>query len=186
MRHAFVIFLLATMAAACNDTGTTVTVLDAPAYATLTDSIKRFSNEPELRYRRGLLLHQNNEQALAAEDFKKAWDLRSDERYAFAYADITAPQQQQAAIDFLKGALQKLPGSLPLQLQLARLYQQRGNRMEAMAITDGILKKYPASLDALLLQADLTLQSDPAEAISTLEKAHDLAPADGAVTHQLA
>lgn len=186
MRHAFVIFVFATTLLACNDTGTTVTVLDNPAYAPLTDSIKRFSTDAELRYRRGLLLHQNGEEALAAEDFKSAWSLRSDERYAFAYAELVAPTQQQAAIDFLKGANQKLPGSLPLQLQLARLYQQRGNRMEAIAITDGILKKYPASLDALLLQADLMMDSNPAEATHTLEQAHALAPNDVDVTHELA
>ena len=47
-------------------------LLSRPPYANLTDSIHQNSSDPDLYYRRGLLLYKNNNNPPALADLKKA------------------------------------------------------------------------------------------------------------------
>src|ERR1043165_966444 len=50
-------------------------LLSRPPYANLTDSIHQNSADPDLYYRRGMLLYKNNNHPPALADFRVAWSL---------------------------------------------------------------------------------------------------------------
>lgn len=188
MKYALLIFLMALFFGCTNeDVNETNSLLKAPPYAMLTDSILQEPKNAELYHKRGILLSQNEQYVYAERDLKKAWDLKHDERYALGVITLLRRKSTDSAIAFIEQAIKELPQSIALQISLARAYQQKGNSDKAIAVCDEIIARHPGQLDALQLKAELLqAQNKNAEAIVILEKAYSYAPNDAELAHSLA
>lgn len=174
----------------CNDKGTSSPfgeLLNQPPYAGLTDSIKKQPKNDELFFRRAVLLNTNNLPEPALADFKMAWSIKKDERYAYGLSNILLDKKSDSAILFLNQALTELPGSFLLQLTLARSYDAQGKADEALKLCNDILQKAPERVDVIKMKAELLgKKGNTAEAISILEKAYNLTPYDIDLNYELA
>jgi len=154
-------------------------ILHQPPYAVLTDSIKDEPKNDELYFRRAVLLNSNNLPEPALADFKKAWSLKKDERYAYGVSNLLLTKKADSAILFLNQALQELPESFLLRLTLARSLSAQNKTDEALKACEELLQKNPTQVDVLKMKADLLdRKGNKAAAISTLEKAYNLTPYD--------
>ncbi|MBL0131509.1 MAG: tetratricopeptide repeat protein [Chitinophagaceae bacterium] len=166
----------------CTDKGTDspfADILSQPPYAPLTDSIKKQPKNDNLYFRRAVLLNTGNLPEPALADFKKAWSLKKEEKYALGLSNLLLDKNPDSAIIFLKQALNELPNSLLLQLTLARSLTTQEKTDEALKICDGMLQKNPEQVDVLKMKAGLLdKKGKNTEAINTLEKAYSLAPFD--------
>ena len=166
----------------CTDKGTDspfADILTQTPYAPLTDSIKKQPKNDDLYFRRAVLLNTGNLPEPALADFKKAWSLKKEEKYAVGISNLLLDKNPDSAILFLKQALTELPNSLLLQLTLARSFSSQEKTDEALKICDDILQKNPEQVDVLKMKAGiLDKKGNEPEAIRTLEKAYSLAPFD--------
>jgi tetratricopeptide (TPR) repeat protein len=162
-------------------------LLKTPPYAALTDSIQDDRGNHELYFRRAVLLNQNDLLEPALEDFKKAWSLKQEERYALGISTILLEKKPDSAITYLHTALQQLPNSFLLKLRLARAYDQKNQVDDALLISNELLQTNPEQVDVLKMKAGLLdKKGNIQEAIATLEKAYALAPFDIELNHVLA
>ena len=162
-------------------------LLTRPPYASITDSIKKEPANDELYFRRAVLLNSNDQPEPALADFKKAWMLKKDERYAFGLGNILLDRKPDSAILFLEEAVQELPASSLLQLTLARSYEAKNKNEEALSVCNTILAQNPGQVDALKLKAALLdKKGNTAEATGILEKAYILTPYDAELNYELA
>jgi tetratricopeptide (TPR) repeat protein len=162
-------------------------ILTQPPYSGLTDSIKQEPNNDELYFRRAVLLNTNNLPEPALADFKKAWSLKKDEKYAFGLGNLILDKKPDSAIIFLSHALAELPNSFLLQLTLARSLTAQNKIDEALKICNDLLQKNPEQVDMLKIKAELlSKKGNAAEAISILEKAYRLTPYDIDLNYDLA
>lgn len=162
-------------------------VLSQPAFVPLSDSIKKEPKNDELYFRRAVLLNKNNFPEPALEDFKKAWSLSKQEKYAIGVSTLLLEKNTTEAINFLREALNELPESILLQLSLARAYDAAGKTDDALAALRAALLKDSSQPNALLLQADLLQKKgDSASSATALEKAHALAPLNLDISYKLA
>jgi tetratricopeptide (TPR) repeat protein len=172
--------------AACTGTDTDPLLRQQP-FAALTDSIAQQPQTASLYERRATLLLQNEQDALAEKDFRKAYQLQPNEDNAIGTARFLIGRNNDSAILFLEDAVKKVPESLVLQISLARGYQQKQALDKALAICNNIIREYPNQLDALVLKSDVQkAQNKPAESLSTLEQAYQYAPFDPELVHNLA
>ena len=142
----------------CNDNSTDspyTDILAKPPFASLTDSIKQEPKNDELYFRRAVLLNTNNLPEPALVDFKKAWSLKKDERYAFGMGNLLLDKKPDSAILFLTDALKELPNSFLLQLTLARSLNAQNKTDEALKICNEMLQKNPEQVDVLKIKAEL-------------------------------
>ncbi|MFN8289982.1 MAG: tetratricopeptide repeat protein [Chitinophagaceae bacterium] len=154
-------------------------ILRRPPFAPLTDSIDRFPKNDELWFRRAVLLNSSNQPDPALADFKKAWALRKEEKYAFAISTLLLEKNPDAALLFLDTAITALPGSFLLQLSLARGYAAAGKPADALAVCDKILSANPQQVDVLKLKADLLdKEGKTNDATAVLESAYHTTPFD--------
>ena len=192
-RIAKIVSLLSVMLiliSSCTNKGTNSAfseILSKPPYAGLTDSIKQEPKNDELYFRRAVLLNTNNLPEPALADFKKAWALKKDEKYAFGLGNLLLDKKPDTAIIFLNQALAELPNSFLLQLTLARSLKAQNKIDEALKICNNLLLKNPEQVDMLKLKADLMgKKGNAAEAIRTLEKAYRITPYDIDLNYDLA
>ncbi|MCY7311331.1 MAG: tetratricopeptide repeat protein [Chitinophagaceae bacterium] len=192
-RIAKIISLLSVMLiliSSCNDKGNDSPfgeILSQPPYAGLTDSIKQQPKNDELYFRRAVLLNTNNLPEPALADFKKAWALKKDEKYAFGLGNLLLDKKPDTAIFFLNKALAELPNSFLLQLTLARSLNAQNKIDEALKICNDLLLKNPEQVDMLKIKAELTAKKGNAtESISILEKAYRITPYDIDLNYDLA
>ena len=151
-------------------------ILSQQPYAALTDSIKDQPKNDDLYFRRAVLLNRNNFPEPALADFRKAWSLRSYEKYAFGVANILKEKKPDSAIIFLNQALRELPHSYLLHLTLVRSYDAVDKTIDALRTCNQLLTAYPNSTEALLLQSDLLeKRGDTLRSIAPLEKAFTIA-----------
>jgi len=174
----------------CNDKGTDSPydkILSQAPYTGLTDSIKNEPGNDELYFRRAVLLNTNNLPEPALADFKKAWSLKKDERYAFGLSNLLLDKKPDSAILFLNQAIRELPNSFLLQLTLARSLNAQNKTEEALAICNTMLQKNPEQVDMLKLKAELLAKKgNLTEAVGILEKAYRLTPYDIDLNYELA
>ncbi len=174
----------------CNDKGTDSPysdILDKAPYVILTDSIKQYPKKDELYFRRGVLLNSDGLSEPALEDFKKAWALKKDERYAYGFSNLMLDKKPDSAILFLNNALKELPNSFLLQLTLARSYDAKGNTEEALEMANQILAANPDQVDVMKMKAELlSKKGNENEATTILEKAYALTPYDIELNYELA
>ena len=162
-------------------------ILAQPPFSSLTDSIKHESRNEELYFRRAVLLNSNNLPEPALADFRKAWELKKDERFALGIATLLLEKKPDSAIIFLDKALSILPQSMLLQLTLAHAYEGKGAIEQALAICNRILEQEPSRIDVLKLKADLLdKKGEKNQAVNTLEQAYALTPFDIELNYFLA
>jgi tetratricopeptide (TPR) repeat protein len=162
-------------------------VLSQPPCDKVSDSIHKAPKDAALYYRRGTLLYTNEQTALAEKDFKKAWELNPNEEHALRLTTVLKSRNADQAINFLQEALKKIPGSISLNILLAKGYESKNDLDKALAICNNIISQYPGQLDALMLKSEILHKQDKnAEALAVLEKAYSYAPGDVDLAHQLA
>jgi tetratricopeptide (TPR) repeat protein len=170
----------------CGSPDATDGLLKEPPYDKLTDSIRQAPGNADLYYKRGVLLYQNEKNGYAEKDIRTAWQMAPNEEYALGLTRMLKEKDTDSAIAFLQEAIKKIPGSISLQISLARGYQQKNKMIEAMAIAQKMIGEHPENLDAAELQYDLLLAAGrESEAITFLEKAYALAPSDVALSEKL-
>jgi len=182
-----VVFLIIASCNDSNDSSPYEELLSHPPYSNLTDSIHRNSKDGELYYRRGMLLYQNNNVPPALADLKKAWSIEKKEIYAVGVSNILVADKPDSAISFLKTALEDLPRSVPLQLNLIQVYANKHLANEALAVCNKLIEQQPKHVGVLMIKSDL-LESvgDSAESLKTLEQAYLLAPFNQDLCYNLA
>ena len=159
-----------------NDSSPFEELLSRPPYANLTDSIQQNSSDPDLYYRRGMLLYKNNNTPPALRDLRKAWSLSQKEQYAIGISNILL-DKPDSAISFLQDALKMLPQSIPLHINLIQAYADDQKTNEALAICDKVLQQHPDQVAVLMMKSDLLEQkNDTPGSIHALEQAYRLDP----------
>jgi len=162
-------------------------LLSKPPYASLTDSINQQPDNDELYFKRAVLLNTNELPEPSLDDFKKAWRLKKDERYAFGIGNLLLDRKPDSAILFLQEAIKELPACNLLQLTLARAYETQNKNEEALVLCNSILEKNPQQVDVLKMKASLLDKKGISnEAISILEKAYSITPYDAELNYELA
>ena len=188
MVRLFFLSLTILIVAGCNEdrTESNPLLLQAP-YAALSDSIRQSPKSADLYYRRGVQLYQDAHKDLALSDLRTAWNLQPDEQFALSLATALQQKGEDSVAAFLQIATKKLPQSIAIQIGLAKVYQKKGKAIDAIKITDEIIAKHPAQLDALLLKAELLeTQNRSNEALQALEAAYSYAPFDVELANNLA
>ncbi|MES1218233.1 MAG: tetratricopeptide repeat protein [Bacteroidota bacterium] len=184
------ILILITVIAACNNSDTVSPyneILRQPPYLALTDSIKDNSGNDNLYFRRAVLLRKNELKEPALADFQKAWSLKGKEEYAANISALLLENKPDSAIVFINGALQKIPSSIFLKLDLARAYKNVNEKEKALDVCRDIIEKAPGQIDALMMQSELLEEKrDSAGSVVSLEKAYTLAPFDLELNYNLA
>lgn len=187
---AVVFFFIIILLTGCKDNDNNTPfdeILNKPPYSSLTDSIRKAPQNPDLYFRRAILLNTNNFPEPALADFQKAWSLKKEEPYALGISTILLEKKPDSAILFLQEALKQIPNSLLLQLSLARSYNAQNKLDEALKICNDVLKNNPEQADVLKMKAALlSKKGDDPGAIGTLEKAYSLAPYDVELNYILA
>ena len=162
-------------------------LLSRKPYAPLTDSIHKNPINPDLYYRRGLLLKENKNPEPALADLRKAWELSKNEEYAVAISNLLLEKHPDSAVNFIREALRNHPKSIFLKLNLAQAYSDQNKLDETLNILNDILAQAPSQIDALMMKSDLLEKMDnKQEALLTLEKAYEYAPFDVELANNLA
>lgn len=185
---AFVVLLVGNIA--CNDHESASPyeeLLSRPPYAKLTDSIHQNSSNPDLYYRRGMLLFKNNNNLPALADLRKAWSISKREPFAMAISNILLESKPDSAISFLQEALKVLPASIPLHINLIQAYADQQKTDEALNVCNTVLEKHPDQPAVLMMKSDLLEQkNDSVAAIKALEQAYLFAPFNEDLCYDLA
>ncbi len=169
-----------------NDSSPYKQLLSRPPYANLTDSIHQNPSDPDLYYRRGMLLYKNNNNPPALRDLKKAWSLSQKEQYAIGISNILL-DKPDSAVSFLHDALKMLPQSSPLHINLIQAYADGQKPGEALAICDKVIQQHPDQVAVLMMKSDLLeQQNDTAGSIRALEQAYRFAPSNEDLCYNLA
>ena len=162
-------------------------ILTKPPFSGLTDSIKKEPANDELYFRRAVLLNSNELAEPALADFKKAWSLKKEEKYAVGISNLLLDKNPDTAILYLEAALKELPKSFLLQLTLARSLFALNKTAEALKICNDLLQKNPDQVDMLKLKAELLDKTgNTAEAIGILERAYQFTPYNIDLNYELA
>ncbi len=190
MKRLTLLFPIIILLANCNNKENSpafAEILSQPPYSVITDSIKKEPQRDVLYFRRAVLLNENNFPEPALADFKKAWSLNKEEKYAFAISTMLVDKKPDSAIAFLNQALAEIPNSFLLRLSLARSYDAQNKTNEALKACNDILQINPEQVDVLKLKSSLLdKKKDSAGSISILEKAYGLTPFDAELNYMLA
>ena len=169
-----------------NDSSPYEELLSRPPYANLTDSIHQNSSDPDLYYRRGMLLYKNNNNPPALRDLRKAWSLNQKEQYAISISNILL-DKPDSAVSFLQAALKMLPQSVPLHINLIQAYADDQKTDDALIICDKVLQQRPDQVAVLMMKSDLLEQkNDTLGSIHTLQQAYLFSPANEDLCYNLA
>jgi len=170
-------------ATACNGHGNNTkeedAILKKPPFAALTDSInENAADKAGLYFRRGDLLSRNDRHELAANDYKKAWELHPDEttglRYASTLSIISRPQE---AIRLLEDCRKKFPGNPGFANMLADLYLQVGQTKHALQLYNDMLRADSSDFEAWYEKGLLEEKTqDTTGALASLRRAFTLQP----------
>lgn len=174
----------------CNeqqDAGPYAGILQEEPYKVLTDSIEEDPKDADLYFRRAVMLNSRQQVMPALADFRKAWTLDPQEKYALGVGNIWLTAQPDSAVAFVERALNELPKSLFLKLLLARAYEANKQPAKAVEICDQIVAEDPQQVNAHILKAEL-LQgiNQDSLAVPALEQAFALLPDNRALAEELA
>lgn len=153
-------------------------ILSTPPFASLTDSINRFPDDPELYFRRARLLSHNNFQSMATEDYKKSWELSQDEGVALEYvSNLVMTDQTRAAERFLQQAMEKFPQNTEFGRRLAEIYVQENQPLMAQEEYKKILEQDSSNFEAWYEKGQFLLKmKDTPSATKALEKSFAIMP----------
>lgn len=149
-------------------------LLSQPPYDTLTEKIRLRPEDPDLYARRGTLLNADYPE-LAVDDFKKAWELTGNDRYAAAVGNILLERKPDSAVAFLEAARARLKDGPLTKLTLAYAYDAAGKTDLALKEASALLEANPQNMELLLMNVELLQKKkDSAAATSLLEKINQL------------
>lgn len=153
-------------------------VLNKAPFKSLTDSISDAPKDAGLLFRRAELLSQNNQHDIAYYDYKKSWELNPEETTAIFYSsNLFLTGRNKEAVNLLKACIGKYPTSPDFKRRLGEAYIQSGQRNDALALYDDILKSDSSNFEALYEKGMLYTQlNDTVNAILTLEKSYKIQP----------
>jgi tetratricopeptide (TPR) repeat protein len=181
----WVLSLAALLIIACNSNSNKkqteqTAILHQLPFAPLTDSLESARGDlaAGLYFRRAELLSRNNRHELAAEDYRRSWDLSPEERTGFRYAStLSIIGQIDPAIQLLQDCEKKFPNDAAFPSMLGDLYQQAGRNKEALGIYDDMLHRDSSNNEAWYEKGLLfeKIQDTP-NAIHALSKAYGLQP----------
>ena len=155
-------------------------VLHRAPYVSLTDSLDHAKGDEAagLYFRRGDLLAHNNLHEIAADDFRRSWELRPDEMTGFRYAStLSIIGQTDRAARLLKDCEKRYPENPSFPSILGELYQQSGKWREALDTYNAMLEKDSGNFDAWYEKGLLLEKAqDTTGALGALGKAYSLQP----------
>jgi tetratricopeptide (TPR) repeat protein len=153
-------------------------ILQSPRFAGITDSIKRFPDNPELYLRRALMLSHMNQHATATPDYKKAWQMTGDEYVALDLAsNLILSQKLPEAVKLLDEGIKKFPGNSEFNRRLAEIQLQQGNFSAAIAEYDKMIATDSSNFEAWYDKGSLYLRmKDTANAVKALERSFAIMP----------
>lgn len=163
-----------------NDDGTAI--LEHPPFATLTDSIRQSKSAPgetaALYLRRGDLLSQNNLHELAADDYRRSWELQPAEITGVHYASaLSILGHTDAAIRLLQNCREKFPSNTSFPGMLGDIYVQSGRTKAALQLYDTLLQKDSLDFESWYEKGLLLEKAkDTAGALAALQRAYTLQP----------
>ncbi|HTI08759.1 MAG TPA: tetratricopeptide repeat protein [Puia sp.] len=156
------------------------TVLKQTPFAPLTDSIRQSkpADQAELYFRRAELLSRNNLHELAAEDYKKSWNLHPDEATGLRYASTLAILGRTGeAAKLLQDCRERFPDNDNFSNMLGDAYVQAGKMKEALNLYDTLLQKDSLNFEAWYERGLLLEKAkDTAGALTALQKAFAIQP----------
>jgi tetratricopeptide (TPR) repeat protein len=157
---------------------TRASILESPRIAGITDSIKRFPDNPELYVRRALMLSHMNQHELATPDYEKAWEMTGDQNVALDLAsNLILSQKLPEAVKLLQEGIKKFPDNSEFSRRLAEIRLQEGNFKQAIAEYDKIIATDSSNFEAWYDKGTLYLRmKDTADAIKALETSFAIMP----------
>lgn len=178
-----VLFVFSIAAPSCSDENTgeetnNVSVLNTPAFAGISDSIRRSPNNVELLLIRATRLSQNNYHKAATDDYKKAYELSGDEGIAMEYAsNLLLSNNTTKAKQVLEEGSRKFPDNTEFSRRLAEIHAQTGNNEAALTEYNKILQSDSLNFEALYDKGTLLARlKDTAGAIQALERSFAVLP----------
>jgi tetratricopeptide (TPR) repeat protein len=155
-----------------------ISILGSPQFSGITDSIKRFPDNPELYLRRALMLSQINQHATATPDYEKAWQMTRDQYVALDLAsNLILSQKLPEAVKILEEGIKKFPDNAEFNRRLAEIQMQEGKFSEAIAEYDKMISTDSLNFEAWYDKGSLYLRmKDTANAINALEKSFAIMP----------
>ncbi len=166
----------------CGGTGfkkqDTQKILLSPPYASVTDSIQQFPNNPDLYFERGTLLSQNNKHEIATADYKKAWELKQNDTTALQYvSNLLLVSKTKEAVSFLKDCITRFPNNMNFHRRLGELYEQAKLYDKALEQNDAILAKDSSNFESWYTKGQLLVAlKDTSGGITALEHSYELQP----------
>lgn len=153
-------------------------MLNNPPYAGITDSIKRFPNDPGLYLQRALILSQNNRHEIATADYRKSWELKADANTALEYvSNLLTTDRVNEAVKLLEHGRKEFPDNPEFARRLSEVYLHIGKSEEAMAQYDRLLQIDSTDFEIWYDMGTLLAQmKDTPAAIRALEKSFRLQP----------
>src|SRR6202012_692920 len=155
-------------------------ILHSRPFAPLTDSLdeKKSTDEAGLYFRRAELLSRNSQHELAAEDYKRSWDLHPDELTGYRFSSsLSILGRIDSAIRVLQDCCNKFPSNPNFPIALGDLYQQAGKIKQAVNVYDDLLHKDSTNFEAWYEKGLLMEKTeDTTGAIDALTHAYALQP----------
>ena len=155
-------------------------MLKQAPFAPLTDSIRQSkpADQAELYFRRAELLSRNNLHELAAEDYKRSWDLHPDEATGLRYAaTLSILGRTDEAAKLLLDCQKRFPSNDNFSKMLGDVYVQSGKMKEALSLYDTLLQKDSLDFEAWYERGLLLEKAkDTAGALIALQKAYAIQP----------
>jgi tetratricopeptide (TPR) repeat protein len=152
--------------------------LQQPPFASITDSIKKFPDNPGVYLERAVRLSQHNKLELATADFKKAWELSQDPGIALEYvSNLLLVNKIEDATKLLQECAERFPANTDFNRRLGEIYSETGNVKAAVQQFDDILEKEPDNFEAWFDKGVLLAKmKDTMGAIEALERSFAIQP----------
>lgn len=161
-----------------NKTPDSTELLQQYPYKTISDSIRKFPDNPGMYLERAIRLSQNKKLELATDDFKKSWELSGDEGVALEYvSNLLLVNKLEVAMKVLKEGATRFPENTEFNRRLGEIYAETGNNDGALSQFDDIIAKEPENFEAWYDKGRLLAKlKDTTAAIAALEKSFALQP----------
>ena len=190
MARIYILIVVLGLISGCNnkkETSPFDEIFSKPPFASISDSIEKQPGRDDLYFRRAVLLNSNELLEPALADFRKAWSIKKEEKYAFGISVILLEKNPDSAIAFLDRTMRDLPESILLGLSLARAYEAQNRIENALRVTDDLLKENPEQVDVMKMKASLLeKKGNTNDAIALMEKAYSITPYDIELNYMLA
>lgn len=153
-------------------------ILASPPFKDISDSIKQFPDNIELRLRRATLLSQQNMHQVATADYKKSWESTGDENIGLMYvSNLLLSDEVNEAIKLLTEGAEKFPENTEYNRRLGEVYLQKGEYHKALQQYDDMISKDSTNFEAWFDRGSLLAKmKDTNEAINSLETSFTLLP----------